>query len=179
MILQQAKIVIFYGTDTGNTQEVAEKIAAYFLEIHIKIDIHNIIDADIHTFYQYDLLIFGIPTWDFGGIQEDWEELEDELSELDLSQSKVAIYGLGDQFGYGDFFIDAVGWLYEKLLPTGANFIGKWPTLGYEFDASRACIENDQEFCGLALDEDQQFDLSDIRIQQWISKITNEFESIS
>ena len=33
---------------------------------------------------QYDVLILGIPTWDFGEIQEDWEAVWDQLDTLNL-----------------------------------------------------------------------------------------------
>ncbi|NRA24521.1 MAG: flavodoxin, partial [Oleispira sp.] len=56
----------------------------------------------------------------------------------ELSGKKVALYGLGDQFGYGDFFIDAVGWLHEIIQPMGADIKGYWPVNGYEFTESRA-----------------------------------------
>ena len=179
MNIQQANIAVIFGTDTGNTEEVADKIIKLLNSQGHAIEKYNIADADLEEFMTYDLIIFGIPTWDFGGIQEDWEELEDELSLLNLKQTKIAIYGLGDQFGYGDYFIDAVGWLYEKLIPTQAKIIGKWPSIGYSFEESRACINNNKtEFCGLAIDEDQQFEQSDKRIEKWVIQIINEFESL-
>ena len=54
----------------------------------------------------------------------------------------------------------------------GAIIIGKWPTEGYKFTES-ASVEDDQ-FCGLALDEDHQFDLTDERIDQWLAKLKTE-----
>ena len=53
---------------------------------------------------QYDVLILGIPTWDFGEIQEDWEAVWDQLDDLNLEGKIVALYGLGDQLGYGEWF---------------------------------------------------------------------------
>ena len=50
---------------------------------------------------QYDVLILGIPTWDFGEIQEDWEAVWQQLDTLDLQGKIVALYGMGDQLGYG------------------------------------------------------------------------------
>lgn len=46
---------------------------------------------------QYDVLILGIPTWDFGEIQEDWEAVWDQLDTLNLEGKIVALYGMGDQ----------------------------------------------------------------------------------
>ncbi|RBO82284.1 flavodoxin [Marinomonas aquiplantarum] len=169
--MAQASIALIYGTDTNNTEEVGHKIAKQWEELGEQVDIFNIKDIEVSQLQEYATLILGIPTWDFGGIQSDWEDIEDQLTELSLENTTVALYGLGDQFGYGDYFVDAMGWLYEKLLPTKATFIGQWSTEGYEFEASRACVENKESFIGLAIDEDQQFELTDERIEQWVIQL--------
>ncbi|WP_394178857.1 flavodoxin [Marinomonas posidonica] len=169
--MAQASIALIYGTDTNNTEEVGNKIAKQWEELGEQVDIFNIKDIEVSQLQDYATLILGIPTWDFGGIQSDWEDIEDQLAELSLENTTVALYGLGDQFGYGDYFVDAMGWLYEKLLPTKATFIGQWSTEGYEFEASRACVENKESFIGLAIDEDQQFELTDERIEQWVIQL--------
>lgn len=169
--MAQSSIALIYGTDTNNTEEVGHKIAKQWEDLGESVDIFNIKDIELSTLEQYPTLILGIPTWDFGGIQSDWEDIGDSLGELALENTTIALYGLGDQFGYGDYFIDAVGWLYEKLLPTNATFIGQWSTEGYEFEASRACVHDKSQFIGLAIDEDQQFELTDERIEQWVIQL--------
>ncbi len=169
--MAHSSIALIYGTDTNNTEEVGQKIAKQWEELGEEVEIFNIKDIEPSLLEQYSTLILGIPTWDFGGIQSDWEEIGDILSELSLENTTIALYGLGDQFGYGDYFVDAIGWLYEKLLPTNATFIGQWPTEGYEFEASRACVHDKTHFIGLAIDEDQQFDLTDQRIEQWVIQL--------
>lgn len=169
--MAQSSIALIYGTDTNNTEEVGHKIAKQWHELGETVDIFNIKDIELQQLEDYSMLILGIPTWDFGGIQSDWEDIGDSLAELSLDDTVIALYGLGDQFGYGDYFIDAVGWLYEKLQPTNATFIGQWPTEGYDFEASRACIHDKEHFVGLAIDEDQQFELTDQRIEQWVIQL--------
>jgi len=164
-------IGLFYGTDTSNTEMVGQKIQQQFAELDQAVELHDIKDSDVSTLLEYDFLILGIPTWDFGGIQSDWEEVGDALSELDLSGKVIALYGLGDQFGYGDYFVDAMGWLHEKLVNTGATFIGQWSREGYDFEASRGANADKTEFVGLAVDEDQQFDLTDQRVEQWVIQL--------
>jgi len=169
--MAQSSIALIYGTDTSNTEEVGHKIAKQWEELGESVEIFNIKDIEPSLLEQYSTLILGIPTWDFGGIQSDWEDIEDSLGELSLENTTIALYGLGDQFGYGDYFVDAVGWLYEKLLPTKATFIGQWSTEGYEFEASRACINDKEHFIGLAIDEDQQFELTDQRVEEWVIQL--------
>lgn len=169
--MAQSSIALIYGTDTNNTEQVGHKIAKQWQELGETVDIFNIKDIELQQIENYSMLILGIPTWDFGGIQSDWEDIGDSLAELSLENTVISLYGLGDQFGYGDYFIDAVGWLYEKLQPTNATFIGQWPTEGYDFEASRACIHDKEHFVGLAIDEDQQFELTDQRIEQWVIQL--------
>ncbi len=114
------------------------------------------------------MLILGIPTWDFGEIQEDWEAIWDQLDSLNLDGKIIAMYGMGDQFGYGEWFLDALGMLHDKLAPKGVPFIGYWPTEGYEFTSKKPIIADGQLFVGLALDETNQYDLSEERLEQLV-----------
>ena len=165
-----ANIALVFGTDTGNTQEVGEKIANALRGYGYSVDMMNVNEVTSVVLQQYRFLVMGIPTWDFGGIQEDWEDFEADLQVADLSEAVVALYGLGDQRGYGDYFVDAMGWLYEQV-------IGHWPADGYSVAASLALNEDKTEFCGLAIDEDQQFELTDGRVATWVSQIIGEYEN--
>jgi flavodoxin len=98
------------------------------------------------------------------------------LEAAELGGKKIALYGLGDQFGYGDFFIDAVGWLHEIIEPMQADIKGYWPVVGYDFTDSRAFSPCKTYFYGLAIDEDQQFEQSDERINAWVQQLFAEFE---
>jgi len=169
-------ILLVFGTDTGNTEEVAEKIQEQFSESGQVVEIIDVTDCSADRISEADMCIFGIPTWDFGGIQADWEDFKEELEAAELGGKKVALYGLGDQFGYGDFFIDAVGWLHEIIQPMGADIKGYWPVEGYEFTESRALSPCKTYFYGLAVDDDQQFDQTDERVSSWVQQILAEFE---
>lgn len=165
-------IAIFYGSSTCYTEMSAEKIANVLGASQV--DIYNITDEPLSSAQFYDHIIFGIPTWDYGELQEDWEEVWPELDELNLSGKKVAIYGQGDQIGYPEWFIDAVGYLHKKLIHAGADVVGYWPTTGYEFDESKALTSDKAYFLGLALDDENQFELSEARIQQWCNDLHNQ-----
>merc|ERR1712065_99848 len=141
------KIGLFFGSDEGNTEGVAEKIQSC-LGGNV-VDVHDIADVTQLDFDDYELLILGIPTWDFGQIQSDWEEFWPTLETMDFSGKTVALFGLGDQFGYGDFFLDAMGMLHDLISAAGAEIVGHWPADGYEFDASKAYIKSENCFVGL------------------------------
>ena len=77
MQINALKTGLIFGTDTGNTEEVADKICQALAEFGCCVDMHDIADVDFSIINDYDLLILGIPTWDFGGIQEEWEDREE------------------------------------------------------------------------------------------------------
>jgi flavodoxin II len=154
----------------------AEKIQAELG--HNTVTLCNIKDVSLCEMAKYDFLILGISTWDYGEIQEDWESHWAEIADIDLSDKIVALFGMGDQIGYTDWFQDALGMLHQQVTTQGAYVIGQWPNQGYEFAASKALTDDQKHFVGLALDEDNQYNLSDQRISQWCQQITNETNEI-
>lgn len=169
-----SKIGLFYGSDEGNTEAVALRIRARLGEE--RVDVHDIADVTQLEIADYDQLIFGIPTWDFGQIQSDWEEFWEDVQEIDFNGKTVALFGLGDQFGYGDYFLDAMGMLHDVIVGNGATIVGHWSTEGYEFEASKAEISGEGLFVGLAIDEDQQEELTAGRLNRWCRQIASELD---
>ena len=60
-----------------------------------------------------------------------------------------------------------MGELYNGIKDSGATFVGPVATDGYTFDDSDAVI--DGEFIGLPLDEVNEDDKTDERIDSWIA----------
>ncbi|NOH52283.1 flavodoxin FldB [Vibrio coralliilyticus] len=169
------KIGLFYGSTTCYTEMAAEKMRAIIGEELV--DIRNVKETPLAEMAHYDFLILGISTWDFGEIQEDWNEIWDQIDGLSLNGKTVALFGLGDQEGYGEWYLDAMGMLHDELKKAGANLIGYWPNdESYEFEASKALTEDGSQFVGLALDEDSQYELSDERIATWIEQVLVEYQ---
>ncbi len=166
-----AKIGLFFGTQTGNTETAAEMIQAQLGDDQV--DLHDIGEATLEDLQAYDCLIIGCPTWNIGELQGDWDGFSPNLDEIDFSGKKVAYFGVGDQFGYPDNYLDAIGILEEKISERGGITVGQWPTEGYEFTESKA-LKNGK-FVGLGLDEDNQPELTESRIQQWVAQIKPAF----
>lgn len=166
------KIGLFYGSTTCYTEMVAEKIQA-LIGADV-VDLHNIKTVPLTRMADYQLLILGLSTWDFGEIQEDWEAHWDEISNVDLTGKTVAIYGMGDQLGYAEWFIDAVGMLHDAIAPQQPDRIGFWPAAGYDFIASKALTADGDLFYGLALDDENQYEQTDERLNVWVSQILTE-----
>jgi flavodoxin long chain len=167
-----AKIGLFYGSDTGKTETIAEKIQDIIGRKEAELT--NLSDIKAEEVLEFDLLIFGAPTWYDGELQSDWEKALPEMQKLDFTGKKVAIFGLGDQYGYAEYFLDAVGTIADVLVANGANLVGLWENQGYEHTASKAV--RDGYFLGLALDEDNQAELTDERVSAWVEQVLIEFE---
>lgn len=167
-----SKIGLFFGTQTGNTETVAEIIQKEFGGDGV-VDLNDIAEADTTDFDKYDCLIIGCPTWNIGELQSDWEGFYDELDEINFQGKKVAYFGAGDQIGYADNFQDAMGILEEKISKLGGTTVGYWSTDGYDFNESKALRNG--KFVGLAIDEDNQSDMTDDRIKSWVSQLKKEF----
>jgi flavodoxin I len=164
------KVGLFYGTQTGNTETVAEAICT-LLGTDI-VEMHDVSEVSVGDLAEYEYLIIGCPTWNIGDLQADWESLYPELDDVDFSGKTIAYFGCGDQVGYSDNFMDAVGLLEEKISALGGQTVGRWSTAGYAFDASKA-VRNGQ-FIGLAIDEDNQSDMTDKRIAAWVAQLRQE-----
>ena len=168
-----ANIGLFYGTQTGNTENIAELIQKELGGDSV-VSLCNIADATPNDFDDYDFIIIGSPTWDVGELQSDWDGFyEDELDNINFNGKKVAYFGAGDQIGYSDNFQDAMGILEEKISELGGTTVGYWPTDSYDFDDSKALRNG--KFVGLAIDEDNQSELTDSRIQSWVTQLKSEF----
>ncbi|MDO6524555.1 flavodoxin FldB [Motilimonas sp. 1_MG-2023] len=168
------KIGLFYGSTTCYTEIAAEKIRDAIGEELV--DLFNIKETPLSKTQDYDVLILGISTWDYGELQEDWAELWQQLNGLTVQGKIIALYGMGDQEGYSQWFQDALGMLHDELLPQNPTFIGYTSVDGYKFEASKALTADASQFVGLALDEDNQYDLSDERIQNWAIQVLTEIQ---
>lgn len=170
-------IAIIYGSTTGNTSDIAEKVGKIIGEDNTVL--FDVKDVGLDVIDTFDQLIFAIPTWDYGEVQEDWEEVWDEVDNIDFTDKTVAFIGLGDQLGYAEWFVDAMGMLHDKIVVRGADVVGHWPNEGYEFDESKALTEDGKYFIGLPLDEDTQRELTDERVEAWCSVVAPAMELVA
>lgn len=160
------KVGIYFGSSTGTTQDVAERIASA-MGVDAA-DVHDISSADAASAANYDLLILGSSTWGSGELQDDWYDFKDALKPY-LAGKKVALFGTGDAGSYDDTFCDAVGDLYDEFQDAACTFIGDTATDGYDYSDSRA--ERNGRFVGLVLDEVNESDKSDDRINAWVATL--------
>ena len=174
------KIALFYWPKGGNVESCATRIYKKFdagtAEIHSINEIGHINPED------FDLIIVGGSTvgaivWEKADDNNLWFDFFAKCSTADLKNKPFAIFGLGDQVLYPENFVDGMMLIKKEFDGNGARLIGKWPVEGYKFTGSEALDEDEKMFVGLALDEDNQEELTDQRIEKWVKQIKEELRS--
>ena len=165
-----AKIGLFYATDTGNTRKIAKRIKKQFEEGEI--ELFDVAKATPDTMKDCEALIVGTPTLGDGELPDTLAAFLEQMDSSHVNGKTIAMFGLGDQVGYPTEFVDALGITYKKLKKLGANLIGGWSAEGYEFEKSKAL--RDGEFVGLVLDQDNQADQTDERLEEWLEQVKPE-----
>lgn len=158
------KTGIFYGSATGTTAQIAEKIGK-LLNVD-GVDIHDVANTAPSEVGKYDVLIMGLSTWGDGELEDDWYDFIAGVEALDLKGKKVALFGCGDE-SMTDTFCNAVGELHDRLEPTGCTFIAPYDTIGYTFEESKAKPGDALEAYGLLLDEVNHPELTAPRLAGW------------
>ena len=160
-------ICVIYGSSTGTCQGLAEKIGQQLgVQDDGIIDVQNL-SADVVN--KYDVLILGTSTWGAGEMQDDWYDGVTVLKQAGLQGKVVAVFGCGDSESYSDTFCGGMAELYNAAKDAGATMMGEVATDGYNFDDSEAVV--DGKFVGLALDEVNEDDKTDSRIEAWVEEL--------
>ena len=160
-----SKTIVIFGSSTGTCEAIAEKIGS-----RLGAEVLNVQDLTADVVDANDNLILGTSTWGAGELQDDWYDGINVLKSADLSSKTIALFGCGDSESYGDTFVGGIGELYDAIKNSGANFVGAVSTDGYTFDDSAAVV--DGQFVGLPLDDVNEDDKTDGRIDAWIAQIS-------
>ena len=159
------KTIVVYGSSTGTCEAIAEKIAQ-----KLGCEAINVQDLTADVVESNQNLILGTSTWGAGELQDDWYDGLRLLQGANLSEKTIALFGCGDCESYSDTFVGGIGELYNGIKESGANIVGAVSTDGYTFDDSEAVV--DGKFVGLPLDDVNEDDKTDSRIDAWIADIT-------
>ena len=159
-----SKIAIVYGSSTGATASVAEKIKEQLGDA----ELFNADSVSIEELKPFDFLIFGASTSGVGDLQDDWESLLPKVEKMDFAGKKLAIFGLGDSASFSTSFAGGMYPIY-KALKDKVEIVGSVSADEYTYDDSDAVI--DGKFVGLALDEDNEYDETEGRINRWLDNM--------
>lgn len=161
------KTLVVYGSSTGTCEGIAEKLGN-----KLGAEVVNVAELSEEQVKEAENLILGTSTWGAGEMQDDWYDGVKLLKGLDLTGKTVALFGCGDSESYCDTFCGGMDELYSALQDKGVKFVGAVSTDGYNFDDSAAVV--DGKFVGLALDDVNEDDKTDDRIDAWVEEIKAE-----
>lgn len=169
------KTILMYWPKAGNVEHSARMIAQEFGNLEIK----SLDEVQLEDLKSADLLIIGSSTvgsetWDSKTNSDPWLAFLKQLEEVGITEKTIALYGLGDQVRWPKHFVDGMAIIFDHVVKNGAKVVGKWSVKGYEHDESEA--QEGDLFCGLALDEDNQPELSKERVAKWVAQIKDEIK---
>lgn len=163
------KIGIFYGSQTGTTRQIAQRIAS-MLSVSPD-EVRDVAKSAPSDLADYDIIILGSSTWGSGDLETDWDDFLTGIESLYLPGKTIAVFGCGD-VTMSDTFCDAVGIIYDRLQSTGASFIKGIDTDGYDFSSSKAILP-DGSVAGLLLDQVNHPEFTDLRLRKWTAIIAD------
>jgi flavodoxin I len=91
---------------------------------------------------------------------------------MDFTGKKVAIFALGDSASYSTSFAESMKVVYDAIKDK-AQIVGQVPDEGYTYDDSTAV--NDGMWLGLPIDEDNEYDMTQERLEKWVEALKEEF----
>jgi flavodoxin I len=163
---------LIFGTQTGKTEE-----AASFIATETGLEAQDVGDVSAADLAGYDGIIAGVPTWHTGADEQRsgtaWDDYLEEIRGLDMCGKPVAIFGLGDQAGYGDNFCDGIEELHNTFEAAGAKMLGYVDAAPYEMYTESKSVK-DGKFLGLPLDGDNEPDMSEARVKSWVEQLKSE-----
>ena len=158
------KTIVVYGSSTGTCLSIAETIAS-----KLGVEAIDVTKFDADVIAANDNLLLGTSTWGAGELQDDWYDGLNVLKAADLAGKTVAVFGCGDSESYSDTFCGAMAEIYNAAKDAGATLVGEVSTDGYTYDDSEAVV--DDKFVGLALDDVNEDDKTEGRIDAWLEAI--------
>ena len=161
------KVGIIYGSSTGTCETIANSIAQK-LGVD-SADVMNAGEITVEKVNPYEVLLLGTSTWGDGEVQDDWYDGLKVLKSADLKGKTIALFGCGDSESYCDTFCDGIGVLYEDLKDSGCTIVGKVPTDEYNFSSSISVV--DGMFVGLPLDDINEDNKTEARVDAWLEEI--------
>ncbi|KAJ8129756.1 hypothetical protein O1611_g3875 [Lasiodiplodia mahajangana] len=103
--LDRRKLLILYGSETGNSEESANDIESMARRLHFQVVVEEMNDVELSSLLRYPLVVFVISTTGQGDLPKNarkfWKSLlRKRLPPNCLSQVKFTTFGLGDSSYY-------------------------------------------------------------------------------
>ncbi len=131
------RVLIIYGSTTGNTEYVANHIRDYLVGKGVDVEKRDVAQTTISDLFSTDNpIMLGCSTWgeDEIGLQEDFDLFHSQLANADLSGKMFVLFGCGDS-SY-KYFCGAVDKIGQTIKKRGAQLVGSPLKIDGEPEAS-------------------------------------------
>lgn len=121
-----SKVLIVYGSSTGNTESIAQKLGERISSAGHSVEVRNAADTQPEKLADgYDAVLFGCSAWGMEDLelQDDFIPLFDGFDQMNLAGRKVAAFASGDR--EYEHFCGAVPAIEEKASQLGAEIIAE------------------------------------------------------
>ena len=130
------KVLIIYGSTTGNTERLAGYIKEGLIESGIEVVLKDVKEVSVKEVEEYPGVLLGCSTWGEGELQEDFLDFYEKMGEASWQGKKVGVFGPGDKGMYPDSFCKAVDSIEEKAKELGADLISESLKIDGDVDAA-------------------------------------------
>ena len=173
-----SKTALFFSPVGGNVNDVANMLGEMIG--NDKIDILFVKDVGNEDVEKYNQIILvgstvGADHWSNEILVDEWAAFFTRIGEKSFEKKKVAIVGLGNSLIYPDHFADGMADLYKRITNQNAEVFGFVDSKEYDFTDSES-VNEDGFFCGLAIDQDNEPELTPGRLEKWIALLQPDFE---
>ncbi len=172
------KTALLYSPEGGNVNRVTIKLGEIIGNEKVDIiPVRKVVKGELDKYKQ---IIFvgstvGADHWSNETIEDEWQEFFLKRDEISFENKKLAIVGLGNSVLYPEHFADGMAHLHNKITKKNGKIYGFVDAKDYTFTDSEA-VNSDGFFCGLAIDEDNEEELTTERLEKWISVLKLDFE---
>lgn len=115
------KVIVVYASMSGNTEKIADIIIEKLKEFQFIIEKREMDYCEAAELLAYDGILIGSYTYGDGDIPFEAEAFFEELSQMNLSGKRAAVFGSGDS-AYS-IFCGAVSVFEKQLKDAGAKIV--------------------------------------------------------
>lgn len=115
--MAKPSVLIVYGTVSGNTELVVQKIATILKQNEVSTKLSRVELTNAKEVVDHQYLILASPTYYHGETEAHFPAFLEALSSLDLTKTSFAVIGLGDKKYYPEYLCDSAK-VFEEFLAT-------------------------------------------------------------
>lgn len=135
-------VTIIYGSESGNTERLAEILAATLQKHGVNVLVKSVLDKGLEeAIKNSSALMLGASTWDHGQPQEDFKAWMNTFDASLLKGKEIGVFATGDQEGFPEAFCKAADVISAYAKNAGASIIGDPLKVGGDADEYRETIE--------------------------------------